>query len=138
MIGYLIKINSTIIYRVDITRLDELTTINKYNAYRFSLFDECGILRYMGQVKHKYLDGIFILMNKVNKEIHKWMKDRLEFKMHTKGRFDLIKHSQELTNKIEIVNDVKRKRDEEANKLVEWQEENKNYLKSHLIRNYKK
>ena len=96
MLRYDIKINVHTIYAVQVRRLDDLTSMNKSNNYIFYLFDESGIFRFSGNVKHKYKDGVFVLMNKVNKEIDDWMKDRPETKLKIKRAFNQIKMGQNL------------------------------------------
>ena len=73
-----LKINSDTIYRIEIVRLNDLISKSKYNDYEFRVYNEEGLSskpitkkdRYMtGIVKHKYKDGLFVLLNKVNKQI---------------------------------------------------------------------
>lgn len=90
MLSYEIKINCNTIYRVEITRDDPLTTINKLNKYHYVLFEGYTI-QTIGTVKHKYSDGMFKLMNKINEKLHTFLEP--ESKKRIKAIFDKIKRS---------------------------------------------
>ena len=90
MLSYEIKINASTIYRVEITRDDPLTTISKLNKYHYVLFEGYTI-QIVGTVKHKYSDGMFKLMNKVNSEIHTRLEP--ESKKRIKETFNKILRS---------------------------------------------
>ena len=96
MFSYELKINETTIYKVEVNRIDDLTMKSKANEYSFKLWDIDNKLVFAGFVKHKYNDGAFLLMNKVNRKVHDFFKKDPDTKEMLDKNFELIKHGQRI------------------------------------------
>ena len=93
MLSYDVMINSYSLYRVRIKRDEPLSTLYKYNKYSYLAINSIGV-KYEGKIKHKYIDGVFILMNKVNKKLHVEIKKNTGYKDDLHAIFKRIKENQ--------------------------------------------